>query len=114
MYKVVFYTPKRKKSPISEFLDNCKVSLRAKIIRQLKYVQEFGLTPAVPNLRKLKGTPLWELRILGKDNVRIICAKIRNRQIVILHIFRKKKQKTPTRELNIALGRYKDLTDDIL
>jgi hypothetical protein len=66
MYKVVFYTYQRKSS-IKKFLDFCQAGLRAKILRQLKYVQEFGLNPAIPNIKKFKKTPIWELRILGKD-----------------------------------------------
>jgi len=111
--RVSFYTPKGRKSPIGEFLDACQESLRTKIIRQLKYVQEYGLTPAVPNLRKLTNTPLWELRILGRDNVRIFCANLPTNEIKILHIFVKKKQKTPPKEISVALKCYRELTNDI-
>jgi|SRR3989344_938826 len=113
MYKVTFYTPKDKISPISEFLDKCNESLRAKILRQLKYTQEYGLTPAVPNLKKVTNTPLWELRILGRDNIRIFCVNLPNKEIKVLHIFIKKKQKTPMKEIKIALNRFSQLTTDI-
>ena len=102
MYKVSFYTEKDKRSPISDFLDSCGDISRAKILRQLKYIQEFGLSPKVPNLRKVTGTSLWELRILGKDNIRIFCVNLPNREVKVLHIFKKKTKKTPLREINIA------------
>src|SRR3990170_4868004 len=105
MYKVSFYTPSGKISPIKEFLNSTYESLRSKILRQLKYVQEFGLTSSIPNLRKLTNTSLWELRILGRDNIRIICASLPNKEAKVLHIFAKKKRKTPQKEITLALRR---------
>lgn len=111
MYRVSFYAPRAKVSPIKEFLDSCQPSLRTKILRQLKYVEEYGLNPAIPNIKKIRGTSLWELRILGKDNIRVICAPQPGKEIKVLHVFNKKKQKTPAKELNSALKRYKEYLD---
>ena len=110
MYKVSFYTPLGKVSPIKEFLNSIEEARRSKILRQLKYVQEFGLTPVNPSVRKFTNTPLWELRILGKDNIRIFCVALPDKEIKILHIFIKKRQKTPVREITIALSRYREIT----
>jgi len=111
MYKVSFYTPEGKTSPIKKFLDSCQPSLRTKILRQLKYVEEYGLNPAIPNIKKIINTSLWELRILGRDNVRIICVSQPEREIKVLHIFKKKKQKTPANELKLALKRNQEVLD---
>ena len=94
-------------SPIHQFVDNCSPVQRRKISTQLHYVAEFGLTSCIPNLKKMIGTPFWELRILGKDNIRIICLAIVNNTIIVLHVFFKKKQKTPLKELEIVYERYK-------
>ena len=111
MYKISFYTPQVKTSPIKEFLGSCQPGLRAKILRQLKYVEEYGLNPAIPNIKKITGTSLWELRILGRDNIRIICVSLPDKEVKVLHIFKKKKQKTPTSELNIARKRSREVLD---
>ena len=111
MYKVSFYASQGKTSPIKEFLDSCQPSLRTKILRQLKYVEEYGLNPAIPNIKKITSSSLWELRILGRDNIRIICLSKPEREVKVLHIFRKKKQKTPTNELNVALKRSQEVLD---
>jgi len=105
MYKVSFYTSAGKTSPIKKFLDSCQPNLRAKTLRQFKYVEEYGLNPAIPNIRKITKTPFWELRILGKDNIRVICIPLSGKAVKVLHIFKKKKQKTPKKEINIALKR---------
>lgn len=111
MYKVSFYTSSGKTSPVKVFLDSCSSSLRAKILRQFKHVAEYGLNPAIPNVRKMTGTTLWELRILGKDNIRIICIPLPERAVKVLHIFRKKQRKTPARELRVALKRCQKVVD---
>jgi len=109
MYKVSFYTPPGKISPIKEYLNSVNETVRSKILRQLRYVQEFGLTPANPSLKKFTNTPFWELRILGKDNIRVFCITLPNKEIKVLHIFVKKKQKTPAKEIAIAFKRYREV-----
>ena len=111
MYEISYYSPTQKSSPIENFLESLNPIQEAKVIRAFTYLKEFGLTNSIPNLRKLAGTPLWELRILGKDNIRIICTSRKVNEIVILHIFIKGKRKTPTRELNLAINRYKSVVD---
>jgi len=58
MYKVSFYAPTGKSSPIKKFLDLCQPNLRVKILRQFKYVEEYGLNPAISNIRKITKTSL--------------------------------------------------------
>jgi len=112
VYKTSFYTKPDGNSPIKEFLTKSNEVLRTKILRQIKYIQEFGLTPSIPNLKKISGTPLWEIRILGKDNVRIFCSTLPNKEVKILHIFAKRRQKTPQKEIRRALQCYKEITSN--
>lgn len=52
---------------------------------------------------------LWELRIKsGTDILRIIYTFEKGQVIILLHIFIKKQQKTPTHELERARKRLKD------
>jgi len=106
-YDVIFYS-NNLENPIIKFLDKCDDKLRSKVLRQIKYVNEFGLTAKVPNIKKVTGTSFWELRILGKDNIRIFCIG-KEKVVFVLHIFVKKKQKTPRKEIAIALDRIKHL-----
>ena len=111
MFKVSFYTPPGKTSPIEKFLESLNLRQEAKVARAFSYLKEFGLSRSIPNLRKLKGTPLWELRTLGKDNIRVVCASRTANEVMVLHIFIKKKRKTPRKELIMAMNRYKSLVD---
>jgi phage-related protein len=108
---VELFTEARGKSPVKDFIEKCQVNQRVKILRLLKYLEEFGTVTAIPNTKKLTGTPLWELRILGKDNLRLIYASVGRNRISVLHFFAKKKPKTPARDLRIALDRLKLVLD---
>ncbi len=111
MYVIRYYKGKSGRSPINDFIDTARESLRTKIARQFLYLEEFGLSSSNQALKKLTGTPLWEVRILGKDSTRIICVAIVKREIVIIHIFRKKSNKMSSKDLNISLKRYKEELD---
>jgi len=79
-----------------------------KVFRIFQFYQSYGLTSIIPHTKKLKGYPLWEIRIRGKDNVRIIYAVYTKNSIRVLHGFVKKTQKIPRKEMDIVLERYKD------
>ena len=76
---------------------------------------EHGINSIPQHIKKLTGTPLWEIRILGKDNIRIFYVLPQREVILVLHGFIKKTQKTNPKEINTALKRYQQwlLTNDI-
>jgi phage-related protein len=74
----------------------------------LDLLEEFGIKVGPPKVEKVRGTELWELRILGKDNIRIFYVTKTGQSFLLLHGFIKKKQKTGTREIKTALERLKD------
>src|SRR3989344_2849076 len=103
-WKVTYYISSNKRNPVKEFLDaHPKAKLKA--LRILSHIKEFGLNFAIPHIKKLTGTPLWEIRILGEDSIRILYVTRQGKQIVLLHAFVKKTNKTPRREINVGLVR---------
>lgn len=110
MTSVKYYSDS-KHQYISDFLDSLGYKQQSKIIRVINTIEEYGLSSANPHLRKIIYTPLWEIRILGEDNIRIIYAIISNNSIILLHAFIKKDRKTPVKEINIALKRYYQALD---
>lgn len=111
-YEVGFYCGSNGKSDILDFIEKCDIKLQSKINRQILYIEEYGLNRVVPNLRKIVGTEFWELRVLGKDNIRLFCFQ-KGRVITIINIFNKKGQKTPLKEIEITRQRIRGLTYDI-
>lgn len=104
--EVYYFKARSGQQPIKEFLDSLSKIQQAKLIRVFKRIQEYGLSSVLSHTKKLKGTPLWEIRILGGDNIRVIYVVINDFAILVLHGFIKKTQKTSQKDLTIVLNRY--------
>lgn len=62
-----------------------------------------------PHLKHLEGK-LWEMRMKGKDGIaRSFYVAAKGKRVVVLRSFVKKTQKTPRREIKLALDRAKEL-----
>lgn len=105
-YKVYIYPIDEYPNIIQEFINKLQKSSIQKITRQLRYLEEYGLTSEVIDLKKLKGYDFWEVRILGRENIRIFVWGY-DRSIFVIHIFKKKSQATNSKELNTAKYRLK-------
>ncbi|EKD91130.1 MAG: protein of unknown function DUF891 [uncultured bacterium] len=102
----VIYFKENGANPVSDFLDSLNSEQQSKVLRIFHHIKEYGLDSAIPHLRKLTGTPFWEIRVLGKDNIRVIYVVPTEKLVLALHGFVKKKQKTPSKEIEIASRRY--------
>jgi len=107
-WEIIYYETSQGNSPVFEFIQNLDVKIQNKIAEILELLQAFGTLIGSPHSKKVTGTPLWELRILGGDNIRIFYVAIVNRRFLLLHAFLKKKQKTDTREIKTAINRLDD------
>jgi len=101
-WKVLYYETSSGKSPIFEFIQSFEMKTRAKITSTIDLLIEHGINLGLPYSKKLVGSDLWEIRILGTNNIRIFYVAIINRQFLLLHGFKKKKQKTDKREIDLA------------
>ena len=106
MYHIIYYV-ENNRSPVVEFIQNQNPKEQAKILREIDLLEEFGLFLGMPHIRKMKSTKsIWELRIKHSSNIfRIFFFTIKDSKLVLLHGFRKKSNKTPKKELDIALKR---------
>lgn len=103
-WQVFYYISSLGNNPVKDFLDE-RPSVKLKAFKIFKYIKEFGLATAIPHIKKLVGTPLWEIRILGEDSVRILYVTKREKRILLLHAFVKKTNKTSSKEIKTALSR---------
>lgn len=73
-------------------------------------IRNYGLERVhEPHIKHLEG-PLWEMRMKGKDGIsRAVYVTAKGRRVVVLRVFLKKTQKTPRREIEIALERAREL-----
>ena len=108
-WKIKYYTtPVNLSSPVFAFIDSLSESAQAKVYQSFELLAEFNILLRPPLVKKLAGTPLWELRILGKDSIRIFYIAQENQEFLVQHCFVKKKQKTPIKEIQLALKRLNE------
>lgn len=110
-FEMIFYQDSSGNSPVEEFLLELAKS-NPKLV--------FKIREAIDRLRhrfyhkeplsKYIGTNLWELRVKsGTDILRIFYTFRKGKIIILLHVFVKKKQKTPIKELEIARKRLNEV-----
>jgi len=104
--KIIYYISNNGENHVKEFIDSLEEKQRIKIFHIFKLIIEYGINSIPQHLKKLSGTPLWEIRILGKDNIRIVYIIPQKETVLILHGFIKKNQKTNFKEINLALKRF--------
>ncbi len=84
--------------------------MQARYLRLADLIEAHGLDRiGAPHVKHLEGK-LWELRITGRDGIaRAIYVTATGGRVVVLHVFVKKTQKTPPRNLETARKRLKEL-----
>ncbi len=95
--------------PVDEFIKKQQSQARSKVVHNVRLLRQYGNLLSLPHSKAL-GEGLYELRIRGKEEIRIIYCFGKQRTIYLLHGFKKQKQETPQRDLELALSRMKELT----
>jgi len=108
-WDILLYTTPQGSSPVKEFIDGLGVKAQAKIRNTIALLREFGIALGPPHAKKVTGTSLWELRILGEDSVRIFYIAQTRKTFLLLHGFKKYQNKIPAREIKIATKRLSEL-----
>lgn len=101
-----------------EFLDDAALAeleampadIRARFVRIVELIEGHGLERVgEPHVKHLQGK-LWEMRMKGRDGIaRSLYVTATGRRVVVLRTFAKKTQKTPLREIALALERAKEV-----
>lgn len=91
-------------------LDEQPRDIRASFERIVHMIQIGGLQKVhEPYVKHIDG-PLWEMRLKGRDGIaRAVYVTASGRRVVVVRVFRKKTQKTPRREIQLALRRAKEV-----
>lgn len=108
-FEIIYYQDNSGKRPVEEFLIELKISNRSLAAQAFKGIEKLRSRDYHKEpLSKHLESDLFELRIRSKNNIlRIIYTFSKRRVIILLHVFIKKQQKTPTNELEIARNRLK-------
>ncbi len=104
---IVFFASNSGKEPVREWLKDLSVKQRRSIGEDIKTLQ-YGWPVGMPLARKLD-TKLGELRSRVTGGIARTFFTIYQGQIVLLHGFIKKSQKTPDTDMSIAKTRLQKL-----
>lgn len=109
-WETVAYAKFNGEVPIDEFLNSLTPKQEAKVLRSIELLEEFGLGLGGPHIAYLEDG-IYELRTKLSTNIfRTTLFHWDGNQIVLLHGFQKKMQKTPPMEIK----RAKEYRDDYL
>ena len=97
---------------VRDELEELPADMLARFRRIVELIQGYGIDQVhEPHIKHLEG-PLWEMRMKGRDGIsRAIYITAKGRRVVVVRAFVKKTQKTPRREIEIALERAKKVED---
>lgn len=91
-------------------LEALPLDIRASFLRIVQLIEAHGLEKVhEPYVKHLEG-PLWEMRMKGRDGIaRAAYVTAVGRRVMVVRVFPKKTQKTPRREIELALQRAKEV-----
>lgn len=108
-WQIEFYKTPNGNSPVEEWLDGLSVEARVEVLRVVKLLKELGIELEMPYVKPLQNK-LYELRAKDRDGIyRALYFAASGRRFVLLHGFVKKTQKTPQKEIDLAIKRMKDV-----
>ncbi len=110
-FEIVFYRDSFGKNPIEEFLLELEKSNQDLVAQARKGIEKLkSRSYHHEPLSKYLEPGLWELRVkVGSDILRILYTFEKGKIIILLHGFIKKKQKTPSGELEVVRKRLNEL-----
>ena len=91
---------------------NLPTEMRARFARMGELIEQVGLERmSEPHVKHVEGK-LWEMRLTGRDGIaRAFYVTAIRRRVVVVRVFVKKTQKTPRKEIALALERAKEVHD---
>jgi len=116
MYELYFYQDRRGKEPVWEYLQEIKRKSEQdknsriqynKLNDYLQALSIYGLAAGEPYIKHLEGE-IWELRPLRN---RVLFAAFSQNGFVLLHMFMKTTQKTPSHEIEQAKRNLSDYAE---
>lgn len=117
-YEIEFYKTESGRDPVSDFIKTLDKKHAAKIYQNIGMLRDFGADLHFPYVVSIKGDKykgLMELRTIQAKNIfrtfYFVIVKDSKKKIekaVLLHAIQKKTNRTPKKELDVALARMKE------
>jgi len=103
-WKIIYYN-----EALQDEIIALPAGIQARYIHLTERMHIYGANLGMPHTKAMKDG-LFELRMKSKEGIgRVFYCTLVNKRIVMLHSFIKKTQKTPSRELKVAITRMKEV-----
>lgn len=103
-WQITFYNKKVEQTTL-----DFPPGILANFLHIAEMIEEYGPALGKPYTASM-GKGLFEIRSKGKEGIgRSLYCMVKGREIIILHSFIKKSQKTPKKELDLAKKRMKEV-----
>lgn len=112
-WEIETYSTSGGQEVVEAFIKKLQPSTKAKLTRLLDLLSQFGVDLSMPHAKPM-GKGLYELRVRGKQEVRIFYVFVKGSTIFLLHAFQKKTQETPKKELDIAFSRQHEISQKVV
>lgn len=98
---------------VDEELLSLPADMQSKFLWISQLIEEHGLNNVgMPYVRHIQNN-LWEIRMKGKDGIaRGLYITSKPKRIIVVNVFIKKTQRTPIKEIKLALKRAQEIQDD--
>ena len=107
-FEIEIYEKDNGDNPFEEFMESLSLKLKAKTLRDIDLLEQFGNELREPYTKHLQDE-IFELRtIVGTDISRLLFFFYYKKKIVITHGFVKRKRKTPKKEIKKAISYRED------
>lgn len=112
MYQIYFYKTASNKEVVLDFIEKLDTVQKARTRNSIRLLEKHGLTLLEnKSVKKISKNPkIYELRVVGKIQIRLLFFIYDQKRIIITHIFIKKTKKTPLQDLRLAIKRTKEFT----
>ncbi len=109
--KVEFYKTPSGRKPVEDFILGLSAGDQGEFAGVKRGIEKYGLKCPLVIFKNLSGK-LWEVKFSGEGGkYRIAYVVITGPEMVWLHAFKKKTQKTPKDDLELSLKRMKEVLD---
>ncbi|VAX05963.1 Toxin HigB [hydrothermal vent metagenome] len=103
-WNIIYYS-----ETLQEEIIALPAGIQARYIHLTRRMRIHGVNLGMPHTKPMKDG-LFELRMKSKEDIgRVFYCTLINKQIVMLHCFIKKTQKTPPSDLKLAISRMKEV-----
>lgn len=102
-----YYLTESNRSPVREFIDSLDISTQRRFFFVKELLEEFGHRLPYPHAKYIRDG-IFELRFHGREGaIRVLYFFLQQDKIVFVNGFVKKTNKTPRKEIAVAIERKK-------